>query len=310
MNEATPSSTGTTAPASTSKRNNGRRNKKKKNQQNDQVAKFQGATAEFGAIFVLGDETTEGKPSSFKKAIVATEVYVAATYPTSAKVLGSLFDDEPTLPTLAPPPEPVGEDAENELRRVMLRRVMYMERYKRHLTKSEQLTNTLHSLSTIIWGQCSPGIQSRIRSSIQFLIKKEERDCAWLFDEIHKVMFNFSNGRYRLKTLLEGKLEILRFQQGRLTTFDYLEKYIENVHGYERGGGSFGQEKCILDFVDEYDVGVINAKPGKKPVTPALPPFRSFGDQETLTRDEVGNLLDPYGEYVDLMRDHLAPLKR
>ena len=164
---------------------------------------------------------------------MATEVYVAATYASSAKVLGSLFDDEPSLPTLAPPPEPVGEDAENELRRVM-----YMERYKRHLTKSEQLTNTLHSLFTIIWGQCSPGIQSRIRSSIQFLIKKEEGDCALLLEEIRKVMFNFSNGRYRLKTLLEGKSEVLRFQQGRLPTFEFFEKYLEKVHGYERGGGS------------------------------------------------------------------------
>ena len=157
-------------------------------------------------------------------------MYVAATYASSAKVLGSLFDDEPNLPTLAPPPEPVGEDAENELRRVM-----YMGRYKRYLTKAEQLTNTLHSLFTIIWGQCSPGIQSRIRISIQFLIKKEEGDCAWLIEEIRKVMFNFRDGRYRLKTLLEDKLEILRFQQRRLTTFEYFEKYLEKVHGYERG---------------------------------------------------------------------------
>ena len=307
MSEAqTPSSTGTPVSTPTSNRNNNRRNKKKKNQHNDQGPKFQGATPDFGAVFVLGDETSEGRPSSFKKAVVAAEVYVAATYPSSAKVLCSLFDDESSLPTLAPPPEPVGEDADNELRRVM-----YMERYNRHLTKSEQLTNTLHSLFTIIWGQCSPGIQSRIRSSIQYLIKKEEGDCAWLLEEIRKVMFNFTNGRYRLKTLLEGKMEILRFQQGRLPTFEYFEKYLEKVHGYERGGGSFGQEKSILAFVDEYDVAVINAKPGRKPVPPALPPFRSFGDgQESMSRDEVGNLLDPYEKYVDNMRKHLASLKR
>ena len=263
MSEGAPPPTDNPASVSASRRSNGKRNKKKKNQQSDHVVKFQGATADFGAVFVLGDETTEGKPSSFEKAIVATELYVAATYASSTKVLGSLFDDEASLRTLAPPPEPVGEDAENELCRIM-----YMEKYKRYLTKSEQLNNTLHSLFTIIWGQCSPGIQSRIRSSIQYLIKKEEGECAWLIEEIRKVMFNFNNGRYRLKTLLEGKVEILRFQQGRLSTFEYFEKYLEKVHGYERGGGSFGQEKGILDFVDEYDVGVIHAKPGKKPTPP------------------------------------------
>ena len=83
-------------------------------------------------------------------------------------------------------------------------------------------------------------------------------------------MFIFSNGRYRLRTLLEGKVEILRYQQGRLPTFEYFEKYLEKIHGYERGGGCFGQEKGVLAFVDEYDVAVINAKPGKKPAPPPL----------------------------------------
>ena len=81
MSEAqTPSSTGTPVSTPTSKRNNNRRNKKKKNQDSDQGPKFQGATPDFGAVFVLGDETSEGRPSSFKKAVVAAEVYVATTY--------------------------------------------------------------------------------------------------------------------------------------------------------------------------------------------------------------------------------------
>ena len=147
MSEDAPPSTDNPASGSASRRGNGKRNKKKKIHQSDHVVKFQGATADFGAVFVLGNETSEGKPSSFKKAIVATEVYVAATYASSTKVLGCLFDDQPSLPNLAPPPEPVGEDAENELRRIM-----YMEKYKRYLTMSEQLKNTLHSLFTIIWG--------------------------------------------------------------------------------------------------------------------------------------------------------------
>ena len=124
-------------------------------------------------MFALTDETSEGNPSSF--AMMAAEGFVTSTYPESAKAMGSLFDEEPTTPSLATPAEPIGEDAENEIRRTM-----YFELFKRHLTKKETLSNHLHSFCTIIWGQCSPGIQSKIRSSVQFLIKKREGGCAWL----------------------------------------------------------------------------------------------------------------------------------
>ena len=126
-----------------------------------------------------------------------------------------------------------------------------MELFKRHLNEKDLLTNHLHSLFTILWGQCSPGIQSKIRSSIDYLIRKEEGDCAWLLEEIRQVMYDFTSSRYRLKTLLEAKLELLRYQQGRMSTIQYFNKYLEKIHAYERCGGSIGQVEGVLKFIDE-----------------------------------------------------------
>ena len=58
-------------------------------------------------------------------------------------------------------------------------------------------------------------------------------------------MFNFNNGRYRLRTLLEGKVEILRFQQGRLSTFDYFEKYLKKSMAMNEEEVHSGKKKAF-----------------------------------------------------------------
>ena len=224
MSEAQQAATPPTVPPTPSQgRRNTRKNKKKKTQQKENGEKFKGTTPDFGAVFSLADEPVEGNTSSFKQVLLATEVYVAAHYTKSAKAMSSLFEDAPTCPSLAPPIEPVGEDAESELQRVK-----YMELFKRYLNERDLLSNHLHSLFTILWGQCSPGIQSKIRSSVDYLIRKEEGDCAWLLEEIRQVMYDFTtSGRYRLTTLLEAKIDLLRYQQGRMSTIQYFNKYLE-----------------------------------------------------------------------------------
>ena len=170
------------------------------------------------------------------------------------------------------------------------------------------MTNHLHSLFTILWGQCSPGIQSKIRSSLDYLIRKEEGDCAWLLEEIRQVMYDFTSSRYRLQTLLEAKLELLRYQQGRMSTIQYFNKYLEEIHAYKRCGGSIGQEECVLKFIDEYDISVINAKPGKKPTIPPAPTgFQQCGH---LTRDHLVQGFGAIEDYTEAMRNCQTDIRR
>ena len=232
---------------------------------------------------------------------MAAEIFVASTYPESTKAMGSLFDEEPTTPSLAPPAELIGEDAENEIRRTM-----YFELFMRHLTKKETLTNHLHSFFTILWGQCSPGIQSKMRSSVQFLSKKENGGCAWLIEKIRQVIFNFTPRRYRLMSFSESKVELLWYQQGYISH----PSVFRQVHWHEWSGGSFGEEKGILNFVDKYDLRVIDVVPASNPVSPVLPPFVMLRIGENFSRDEVTTRLKPYDEYFDLIRDYQSSLRR
>ena len=140
---------------------------------------FIGATVEFDRhVFTMKDEYT-GAPSRFDETLQRGEVFVAKQYPKSARAMSSLFGGTPKNPSLAPPPEPIGEDREDDL---TIR--CYLEDRKEHLKLAKELENSLHSFFTVLWGQCSPGIQSKLSSKLDFLIKKEAGDCSWLLDEI------------------------------------------------------------------------------------------------------------------------------
>ena len=174
--------------------------------------------------------------------------------------MSTLFDDVPTNPSLSPPIELVGDGAENTFKRKV-----YFELFKQYLSDCKTLINNLHSLFSIIWGQCSTGVQSKLKGKVNFLIKKEDGNCAWLLEEIRQAMFNFSSGRYMLKSMFEAKLDILKFKQGRLQLAQYFDRYLQQIHTFEHHGGSIGQDPGLLNYVDQWNEDVIDAHPGDAP---------------------------------------------
>ena len=123
----------------------------------------------------------------------------------------------------APPDRPVGDDADDKITVKI-----YMEDRKAWKEESKNLDDALHSFFTILWGQCSPGVQGTITSKYDFLIKKEIGDCAWLLKEIRQVMFDLSSSKNPVRSLFKEKLKLLRFKQGRdISVIDYHKKFNE-----------------------------------------------------------------------------------
>ena len=146
------------------------------------------------------------------------EVYVAENFPKSAKSMRMLFNDPPSTPIVKPPEESTGFDAESRLQIALHR-----DKVGRYHVAKDTLENNLHSLFTVLWGPCSPGVQGRLKGLTQFLLKKEAHDCSWLLEEIRQVMYNSSSGRYKLKLLYEAKLDLLRLTRGRLGVNEYYD---------------------------------------------------------------------------------------
>ena len=258
------SSTG--GSADNRQRNPGRGNHKKKGEDEDPQL-FKVAYADFNGIFITSEELHDGRECNFKKVMTSAEVYVASNYPKSARTMSCLFEEQPRQPSLTRPLEPVGGAANNHLQVTM-----FMEDLKRFNSDEAALSNNLHSFFTILWGQCSPGVQAKVRSKMEFLVKKEGGDCAWLIEEVRQVLFNLGTGKQRIKVLHQAKLELLRFQQGRLPTVTYYDKFVQIVYAYERSGGTLGNDKGVLAYVDKCNQDVRNLHPGEKPVPPIVTP--------------------------------------
>ena len=299
-----PSTSGETEASS--RRSSNRNGKSKKSKiKEESLQAFKGVTPDFGGVFIKNEELPDGKEWEYKEILLAGEVYAAANYPKTSKLLSTLFEDTPTNPSVVPPAEPAGDDAESTLRVKV-----YMEMLKRHLNEKEVLTNNLHSFFTVLWGQCSPGIQCKLRGKLEFLIKKEDGDCAWLLEEIRQVMYNFSSGRYRLRTLFDAKLDLLKFRQGRLPTFRYFKKYLQQINAFERGGGSIGIDKGMVSYVETWHEDVLDAHPGPPPLQPDAP--QVFGGEriDVYTSAEMDAIRDPLETYIHAMDAYSRAYKK
>ena len=111
------------------------------------------------------------------------------------------------------------------------------------------------------------------------------------------MLFNLGSGKYRVKVLYQAKLELLRFQQGRLPTITYYEKYMQLVHAYERSGGTLGNDKGVLAYIDEWNADVRNLHPGDKPNSPKVTPTLRRVHDENFTDDSFD--LEPFQEVVN-----------
>ena len=128
------------------------------------------------------------------------------------------------------------------------------------------------------------------------MLCKEDGDCAWLVEEIRQVLYNFTTGRY--KNLYEAKLNLLKFNQGRSSSVEYYEKYIQQVNAFECGGGTLGNKKGVLQYVDEWYDGVIDAQPDPPPVKLAPPNLTDIGEGRSFTAIQVEVLQAPLAAYV------------
>ena len=166
----TPPSGGESGSGS-SKQNNRRGNRSRNKSKMNYHSSWKAASSGFDEkCFSLVSELGAGRDSNFKETMQKVEVYVAENYPKSAKSMRTLFNDPPANPTVDPPEEPTGADAESRLKIAI-----HMDKVGRYHVAKDTLENNLHSLFTVLWGQCSPGIQGRLKGLSQFIQRKKTR---------------------------------------------------------------------------------------------------------------------------------------
>jgi hypothetical protein len=150
-------------------KNKGKNKDKSKEKAKAPKNKWKGATADFGEdkVFALKNELGGDRHVSYKVTVEAAEVFAAVKFPKSSKSMALLFRDPPRHPFIKEPDKPMGEDRKDNL---MVQ--LYLEEAKRAAKEKTLLDNALHGMFTILWGQCSPGVQAKVKASQSFQSKK------------------------------------------------------------------------------------------------------------------------------------------
>ena len=219
-------------------------------------------------------------------------------------MIGSLFEDPPSNPTIPDPIEPVGDDRTDNLKVTI-----YLEDIKQVRQQRAILENSLHSFFTILWGQCSPGVQSKLKANTSYLVKKAESDCKWLLDEVRQLMYDFTASKYPLYSVYKAKVALIQYRQGRnQSLMIYYERFMDLVYAVEYGKGAIGTDTATLEYVSEHVPEVKNLHPGPQPVMPDPPDVSRFESKDPfsfVTTSKVKSEADgEFDAYVKAMQSH------
>ena len=116
-------------------------------------------------------------------------MYCSTTYIQDAGLLEPLFSKLENPILLRPPKPTYSEDNEEK----SLEEEIYREEIKVYVKTKVSLKNTLHSLFSVIWGQCSQLLRSKLESKSEYEGIKENSDVSGLLKLIKTVVYQFES---------------------------------------------------------------------------------------------------------------------
>ena len=126
-----------------------------------------------GHVFQTGERPEWGE---FQRTLEELQVYCSTTYIQDAGASEPVFSKLEN-PVLNRPPKPVYSE-DNEER--SLEEEIYREEVKAFVKAKNSLKNTLHSLFSVIWGQCSQLLRAKLESKSKYKSIKENSDVSGL----------------------------------------------------------------------------------------------------------------------------------
>ena len=109
------------------------------------------------------------------------------------------------------------------------------------------LERNLENLYSLIWLQCEPAMQDKIKAINGCKTMKEECNSIALLKAIHEITFGFESQKYRPLQIykLNVKFTLLRHTRN-MTNSQYLEKFSNQVETMRTCGANVGYSKTLV----------------------------------------------------------------
>jgi len=192
-----------------------------------------------GNVFQTQGESRD--PTQFKRTMEALERFSNKVYQVDIR---TLFGEDIALPVLVRPIRPsttsTGTD-ELELEE-------YKEEVKEFVKDRKCLRKTLRSLFSVIWGQCSTSVTTRLLAIEELPGWKEEGLCDELLKSIRQVMMHHEHQKCAYVTLFRELRQFYAYKQkDNQTLHQYFEVFQIMVDNIKRYGGNFGDQHTFIN---------------------------------------------------------------
>ena len=140
----------------------------------------------------------------------------------------------------------------------------WTEETKTHFQREQAMKDNLRDIHSIIWNQCSPSLQSKIKQKKDFVEIDNLKDCAWLLKSIKHAIYKFDSKSDPFLSIVEARASLEYSKQHDESEEEFYDTFRSHVEAFEHFGGSIGNNKGLIEELkDDTD----SKHPGDMPET-------------------------------------------
>jgi hypothetical protein len=134
----------------------------------------------------------------------------------------------------------------------MGRKMIWETNMKSYIKRTEMMESNVRAIYAIVWGQCSPMMQSKLESLDNYTNENQECDCLWLLKEIQGITHRFEGTRDVFISIDDAWSKYYTFRQdGNQSLHEYLKDFQSLVQVLEHYGASIGTESPYIEAIKD-----------------------------------------------------------
>ncbi len=202
-------------------------------------AKFEGKTTDLkGNIYDCIDSR---QSEQYTKTTKEISEYVGRTYKYGGDARMAI--EKLKLPELVEPVYPGDNSGRSKIH-------VWEKEIDEFVCQKNYLNENIKTLYSLVWGQCSDIIRTKLESLDTFTGISDRLDSIMLIKEIKGIVFNFQSQKYKPQALQEAVRRFYSLQQGRdMSTQSFLDRFQNNMDVIEHGGGTVGMYPGLQEAV-------------------------------------------------------------
>jgi len=130
------------------------------------------------------------------------------------------------------------------------KKLIWKTKVQTFANRIEAQKKNMQIVFSVIWGQCSPTMQSKLQSLGAYNARSDSNDCPWILQEIKGVTHKFEGTRYICMSLYDARQQFYNCRQEQNQSLhNYLKQYRTLVEVLDHYGAPIDEDSSILEKI-------------------------------------------------------------